>query len=65
MYSLTIKMVKQLNKNNKAYYLCEECDFAYKDQETAEKCEAWCKKYHSCNMEITKYAVNIQNFNVK
>lgn len=52
-------MVKQITKNNKTYYTCPECDFAYEDKETAAKCEKWCKKYHSCNMEITKYAVEI------
>ncbi len=38
-------------------YICEECNFAYKDKEWAKKCEAWCKKYHSCNIDITKHAV--------
>ncbi len=29
----------------------------YKDKILAEKCEAWCKKHHSCNMKLIKYAV--------
>lgn len=52
-------MVKKLTKDNKSYYVCAECNFAYKDKKIAEKCEQWCKKYHSCNIEITKYAVNV------
>ena len=52
-------MVKQVIKNKKTYYICLECNFAYKDGETARKCENWCKKHHSCNMEITKHAVDI------
>lgn len=56
---IALKMVKQANKNNKNYYICEECDFAYSDNEIASKCEDWCKKHHSCNMEITKYAINL------
>ncbi|MBI3035779.1 hypothetical protein HYY71_05650 [Candidatus Woesearchaeota archaeon] len=52
-------MVKTITKNNKTYFICQECNFAYKDKETAAKCENWCRKNHSCNMEITKYAVEI------
>lgn len=52
-------MVKQLRKNKKLVYICQKCDFAYKDLETAAKCENWCREHHSCNMEITKYAVQI------
>jgi len=43
----------------KEIYICEICKFAYKDKETAAKCEEWCRKYHSCNIEITKNAVKI------
>lgn len=39
-------------------YKCPECGFTYTDKEWAEKCEAWCKKYKSCNLEIIKYAVD-------
>lgn len=46
-------MVKE--KDN--LYACEECGFAYKEKNWAEKCEAWCKEKHSCNIEITKYSV--------
>ncbi len=52
-------MVKQINKNQKTYFMCEECNFAYKDKNTAAKCEKWCRDHHSCNMEITKHAVEI------
>ncbi len=50
-------MVKKVSKNNKTYYMCEECDMLYKEKELAEKCEAFCKEYHSCSIEITKHAV--------
>jgi len=52
-------MVKEIKKENKTFYVCEECEFAYLDKELAEKCEVWCKERHSCNMEITKHAVKI------
>ena len=52
-------MVKIKVKNNKKYFTCEECNFAYKDNKIAKKCEEWCRKYHSCNTEITKRAVKM------
>ena len=52
-------MAKQINKNKKNYYMCIECNFAYKDKETALKCENWCREHHSCNLEITKHAVDV------
>ena len=52
-------MAKKITKNKKIYYVCDECNFAYKNKEIAEKCENWCRKHHSCNTEITKYAVEV------
>ena len=52
-------MVKQINKNNKKYYLCEECGFVYLDKKIAEKCEEYCKKYKSCSLEITNHAIKL------
>jgi len=51
-------MVKKEKINDKEYYLCEGCKFYYKDKNQAEKCQDWCNKNHSCNIEITKSAVN-------
>lgn len=45
----------QENKQNNLYQ-CKECGFHYKDKETAEKCEAWCKEHKTCNVEITREA---------
>lgn len=53
------KMVKSIKKDGKEYYQCEECNFFYKEKELAQKCEDYCNKYHSCSLEITKYAVKI------
>jgi hypothetical protein len=52
-------MAEKIIRNKKTYYLCKECGFLYKDRKIAQKCENWCKKHHSCNMEITKYAVRL------
>ncbi|MBS3105252.1 hypothetical protein J4234_03285 [Candidatus Woesearchaeota archaeon] len=52
-------IVGELMKSSGRYYECEECKFVYKDRRTAKECENYCKKYHSCNMEITKLAVKL------
>lgn len=44
-------------KTIKEHYVCEECGFAYKDKNWADKCEKYCKKHKGCSLEITKYAV--------
>lgn len=50
-------MVKILEENNKPLYQCEECSFRYEEQSWAEKCEVWCKKHSSCNIEITSHGI--------
>jgi hypothetical protein len=47
-----------MTKNVNGLYLCEECDLLYQEEELAKKCEDWCRVKKSCNLEITKYAVN-------
>lgn len=50
-------MVKIIKQDRKTLYQCEECGFHYEDRAQAEKCEAWCKEHHSCNLEITARAI--------
>jgi hypothetical protein len=38
-------------------YQCPECGFHYTDEPTAKKCQAWCREHNSCNIEITKVAI--------
>lgn len=38
-------------------YKCPECGFEYKEKEWADKCEAWCRENKTCNLEITKHAI--------
>ena len=47
-------MVKKVRKLS----VCGSCGFKYKTKALANKCEAWCKKNKSCNLNITKYAIN-------
>lgn len=46
-------MVKTIIDSDKKYHQCEKCGFQYAEKEWAEKCEGWCKKHNSCNVEIT------------
>lgn len=47
-------MVNKSEKEGKVWYQCGECGFHYEDKETAKKCETWCSKNHSCNLDIIK-----------
>ena len=38
-------------------FQCEACGLKYREKEIAEKCEAWCTAHNSCNLEITRHAV--------
>ena len=49
-------MVKTIIEEESKSYQCEECGFNYQEKEWAEKCEAWCKEHHTCNIEIIKHA---------
>jgi len=42
---------------NMKSFFCQECKFHYETEELAKKCEEYCKKYNSCSLEITKYAL--------
>lgn len=50
-------MVKKIYKDEE-YYYCEICKLLYKHKDWAEKCENWCKENKSCNLDITKHAIN-------
>ncbi|BCX15804.1 MAG: hypothetical protein KatS3mg098_033 [Candidatus Parcubacteria bacterium] len=56
-----MKTIKSLNKkslsqNKKKLFSCPECGLRYRDKDLAKKCQQWCKKYHSCNIEIASLA---------
>ena len=45
----------------KKLFQCKECGLYYKTKEMVQKCELWCKKHKSCNLEITKHALKTKN----
>jgi len=49
---------QKINKN-KNLYQCIICKLWYKNKNFAKKCEIWCKKNKSCNLEIIKHSVKI------
>jgi hypothetical protein len=52
-------MTNVIQKSGNTYHQCGECKFVYAKKALAEQCEAWCKEHKTCNIEITKHAVNI------
>lgn len=52
-------MVEETNLEGKIVYKCMKCGWLYRKRELAEKCQAWCKKHKSCNLEIAKYAIKL------
>jgi hypothetical protein len=42
-------------------FQCQECNMLYKTKDIAQKCEDWCKKNHSCNIDIIKHAIKEKN----
>ncbi|MDD2913032.1 MAG: hypothetical protein PHH17_00435 [Candidatus Pacebacteria bacterium] len=43
-------------EEHKILYKCPQYGFKYEEKKMAKKCEDWCRKYKTCNLEITKYA---------
>ena len=49
-------------KKNKLW-ICDVCNFAYKEKKWAQKCEDFCNKNRQCSLEITKHAIQLKNKN--
>jgi len=56
-------MVKEVKVKGVTYYQCEICEFYYKTREWAQKCEDFCNEHKACSVEITKYAVKLDEEN--
>jgi len=46
----------------KTLFQCPECSLHYKDQTLAQRCEAFCSKYHACSLEIIRHSIEHQEF---
>lgn len=44
-------------KKTENLYKCGICELIYKEKRLDEKCEEWCKKNNSCNLNITKHSI--------
>jgi len=52
-------MPEETNLQGNMVYKCMKCGWLYREIEFAEKCEQWCKKHKSCNLEIAKHAIKL------
>jgi len=46
-----------MNAREEILHRCPVCELHYKNEETARRCEAWCREHKSCNLEIIADAV--------
>lgn len=53
-------MVSEENFEERTVYKCEECGFYYKTKSLAKRCESFCKKHKSCNLNLTKHAIKLK-----
>ena len=49
--------MKHGDSMQKKVFVCPECNLSYEDAEWAKKCATWCREHKSCNLEITKHAI--------
>lgn len=54
---IAIPAIYRIIRKQPIHFRCKECGLFYKEAAWASKCEEWCAKYKSCNIEITKHAV--------
>lgn len=52
--------MKRIDRNGKTQYECEECSLHYTNEDTALRCEAYCREHKACSSEITKEAVEMR-----
>jgi len=50
-------LVREVKKDDRRLYACEECGLFYEERAWAERCEKYCSRHHACSLEITSHAV--------
>lgn len=58
-------MNREMVKKDNNFYTCKICQLSYKEKKWAERCDAWCRKNKSCNLEITRHAIKSKKHSVK
>jgi len=53
-------MVKKIVHKGKEFFQCEECKMYYLNKKIAERCEKHCREKKACNLDIIKYAVQLE-----
>ncbi|MDY6778879.1 MAG: hypothetical protein SVU32_09510 [Candidatus Nanohaloarchaea archaeon] len=47
-------MVSEEQFEGEASFACDVCGLHYRERETAERCEAYCREHDACSTEIIK-----------
>ena len=53
-------MVEETNLEGKIVFKCMKCGWIYRDEESAMKCQQWCEKHDSCDMELTRHSLKMK-----
>jgi len=54
-----IALNQYFSKNKRIIYTCSKCGYSYKEEEWAKKCDSWCTRHGTCNLEINNILVRI------
>jgi ABC-type lipoprotein release transport system permease subunit len=63
LIGLSLFLFFRYGKRKNNLYQCPECGLLYKDKKWALKCQSWCRKHKSCNLQIIKQAVKNEKRN--
>ncbi len=50
-------MVREIEHEGRAVFVCKVCGFGYADASTASQCQDWCSKHSGCSVEIARKAI--------
>jgi len=46
-----------VSTKKKTIFVCPRCGYSYKELMWEKKCEAWCTRHKTCNLEINRHRV--------
>lgn len=58
---IAIPLIYKMMHKSPVYFKCKECGLLYKEKTWASKCQEWCAKNKSCNIEIIKHAIKAED----